>query len=213
MKVAFRKGRDGLMGLLIRLRTLSAYSHCELVLEGGLGQESQCFSASWLDGGVRLKTITLDPGRWDIVEVAAGPDQHSFLERALREATKPYDTWGALMWGTAFARAEAKKRWFCSEICAYALGLAEPWRYSPGGLHRHLAAGRGQGRTAVTFLLPQATAGALIAAARAAGRLQEPATIIQDHAVLAGAEAFERLFEAPSKAVQESFEDGATDHE
>ena len=33
-------------------------------------------------------------------------------------------------------RRENPERWFCSEICAHALGMTSPHRYAPGDLYR-----------------------------------------------------------------------------
>lgn len=67
MKLALYKStRPGLPGLynrLVRWWTDSEYSHCELVFSDGM-----CGSSSWLDGGVRLKRIELDPDHWDVID-------------------------------------------------------------------------------------------------------------------------------------------------
>ena len=136
MHLAFRKGADGVLGALVRLRTASIYSHVEIVLDHCRGQPSSCFGASWMDGGVRSKTILLAPDKWDVVAVRIPGNR---MLRALKQTGKPYDYAGALFWGTAFAEdAQDKSAWFCSEICAWALGLGRPWAWSPGALFNHL---------------------------------------------------------------------------
>ena len=66
MKAAFYKGtRPGLQGIYsraVRWIDRGAYSHCELVFSDGLSG-----SASYIDGGVRLKRIDYDDARWDFM--------------------------------------------------------------------------------------------------------------------------------------------------
>lgn len=137
MHIAFRVASDGLVSSLIRLRTGSRYTHCEIVISGGIGRSSDCFSASMQDGGVRRKNIILHGANWDLVPVHIDPRR---LDRIIASETgKSYDTAGMIAWGTPFDdNLEHKDKWFCSEICAYALKMPRPWRYSPGSLHRAL---------------------------------------------------------------------------
>ncbi len=194
LHLAFYKGWESPLGWAIRRRTGSPYSHVELVLDGGLGQASTCFSATYRHG-VRVKTITLRPEDWDLVAVPRNAVIDGHLAAMKREATKPYDVLGVLTFGSPWLSLHGKQRWFCSELCAAALGLPNPWSYSPGALHKALAGQGASLRTGVTFLLPHGLAVALIEAAQAAGRLTGPATITQDGAVLVSADAIEALFE------------------
>ena len=70
MKAAFYKAtRPGLQGLYSRAARAvdrGPYSHCELVFSDGLSG-----SASYIDGGVRLKRIDFDPEHWDFIELPA----------------------------------------------------------------------------------------------------------------------------------------------
>lgn len=195
MMIAFYKGPESPLGWAIRWRTGSPYSHSEVVLEGGAGQVSTCFSATVREG-VRVKTIRLEPDEWDLVEVPHNAVIAQHIEAMKRQATKPYDVLGVLTFGSPWASAQGKRRWFCSELCAAAIGLPNPWSYSPAGLHRALTEQGASLRTAVTFLLPHGLAVALIEAARAAGRLTGPATIQQEGAVLVSAAAIEGFLES-----------------
>lgn len=137
MKAAFYKGtRPGLAGIynrLVRWWTKSPYSHVELIFyEGKRLNGSLAASASNMDGGVRTKVIEFDPDRWDFIEL---PD--SLEDRAWQWFCKhdgaPYDLVGNLQFVLA-PIPHSQLRWFCSEAVAAALGIPDPWRYSPGTL-------------------------------------------------------------------------------
>ena len=131
MRAAFYKGtRPGLAGVYNRLVewwTRSDYSHCELVLAGGW-----CGSASFMDGGVRLKVIDFDPDHWDMVDLPAALEP-SALDWFETHRGAKYDLLGNLQFIISRV-ADDKKRWFCSEAIAAALGMPDPWRYDPGTL-------------------------------------------------------------------------------
>lgn len=131
MRAAFYKAtRPGLQGLYSRaVREIDRgpYSHCELIFSDGMSG-----SASFIDGGVRLKHIDYDPAHWDFID----PPAHLELQaRAWFEQHQgePYDLLGNLRFVWWMVR-EAPAGWFCSEALAAALGLREPWRLGPNGL-------------------------------------------------------------------------------
>lgn len=131
MLIAFYKGtRPGLAGLYsraVRWWTKGKYSHVEVIFTDGLAA-----SASFLDGGVRFKAIKFDDGKWDFVNV---PDR---LEPAARKWFKRhsgqgYDVLGNVHFIISLVSGE-KRKWFCSEAVAAALGFIEPWRFEPNTL-------------------------------------------------------------------------------
>ena len=136
MQIAFYKGtKSGIAGLfnrLVRWWTGGQYSHCELILGAASGLvPALCASASNLDHGVRTKTIALDPARWDIFEVGGDADRVAAWFK--RHDGQPYDLLG--LFGFVGRRQDGDPgKWFCSEACAAALGLHEPWRYCPNTL-------------------------------------------------------------------------------
>lgn len=131
MKAAFYKGtRPGIAGLysiLTRWWTKSKYSHVELVLPTG-----RAWSSSFEDGGVRSKLIDFDPARWDLVDLPPALEQAAV---AWFEAHRGagYDLVGNLQFVLS-PIPHSRRRWFCSEAVAAALGIPDPWRYSPGTL-------------------------------------------------------------------------------
>lgn len=127
MQLALYKGHGDLFDTLIRLRTGSIYSHCELVINGC------CYSSSPRDGGVRAKQIDLDSGNWDLIEI---DDRRAGLVLSFFELTQgaKYDWTGAVIGRGLGVRIESRSRWFCSEWCAAALGLEKAWRFTPARL-------------------------------------------------------------------------------
>lgn len=122
---------------IIRLATYGKYSHCEVAIpnfeqDGDLLFE--CYSASNMDGGVRLKLMPLPVERWDLIKVNVNPA----LLRLYFKQTKgsKYDMLGAI--GVVLPVGENKHKYFCSEWCAGAIGLANPHKYSPNSLYRKL---------------------------------------------------------------------------
>ena len=141
MKIAFYKGtRPGISGLysrVVRFVDRGPYSHCELIFSDGMSG-----SASFLDGGVRLKQIGYSSPHWDFVEVP------NWLEPAARQwfeehQGEPYDLLGNLRFVFFLAR-ESARGWFCNEACATALGWQQSWRLGPNGFWAVLQSLQGQ---------------------------------------------------------------------
>jgi len=122
----FQRFQDG----IIRSVTRGIYSHVELISgDAALGRKAVCLSASGRDGGVREKQILLKPESWDLVSMNI--DAHAPCEFIRGHLGARYDYAGLLFSHVlAFGRHDHDK-WFCSEICAAALGLANPQRVSP----------------------------------------------------------------------------------
>jgi len=133
--LAFYKGRGDsvyqrLQDGIIRSVTRGIYSHVELISGDALhGQPAICLSASGRDGGVREKRILLKPESWDLV--AMHMDSGVPCEFIRGHLGARYDYAGLMLSQVlAFARHNPDK-WFCSEICAAALGFPNPQRVSP----------------------------------------------------------------------------------
>ena len=145
LRAAFYKGTHaGLPGIynrLVRWWTRSPYSHVELIMPFGAAA-----SSSAMDGGVRFKQIEFDPAKWDFVDLP------SHLASAAEDwfnkhYGQPYDYLGNAHFVVS-AIGDDKKKWFCSEACAAALGMPDPERFDPGTLH-----------AALTYLTQPASAG------------------------------------------------------
>ena len=136
--LAFYKGTGRLSDRVIRWVTRSPFSHVEMLERYPVPrtdgrQFGMAWSSSGRDGGVRFKTILFEPGRWVFVEVPWVPT--SAINRIRAQMGKPYDFFG-LIWSQLLnLRRHDQDRWFCSEICAHALGLASPQEFAPGDLY------------------------------------------------------------------------------
>ena len=126
---------------IIRTLTGSPYSHCELAVlvkpKSSLhpfGHTApavfDCYSSSIRDGGVRLKTMPLPPEKWDLIPVDVSREQ--VYEALAATFGAKYDWLGAT--GVIARWRHDKRKWFCSEWCAWTLGLANPERFCPGSL-------------------------------------------------------------------------------
>lgn len=129
--LAFYRGRRTLTDRVICSVTRSVFSHVELLPYGPGGP---AISASGRDGGVRWAGIDFATARWDVIALPwAGLDT---LDRAASELGKRYDFAALVTAQLLNLRRHRPDRWFCSELCAHAIGLAEPHTYAPGDLHR-----------------------------------------------------------------------------
>lgn len=137
LRAAFYKGtRPGLPGIynrLVRWWTRSEYSHVEIVFPTGWAA-----SSSFEDRGVRFKVIDFDPARWDFVDLPAHLEARAFLWFDDHRGQK-YDSLGNLHFIVS-PISDDKRKWFCSEAIAAALGIPDPWRYDPGTLASTLSA-------------------------------------------------------------------------
>ena len=118
---------------IIRKLTGSPYSHCELALPHGNGQYD-CCSSSIRDGGVRVKGMPLPSEKWDLIPVDVSPEQ--VYAALVATIGAKYDWAGAT--GVIARWRHDKRKYFCSEWCAMALGLANPERFCPGSLAAYL---------------------------------------------------------------------------
>lgn len=119
--------------LAVCLRTLSRYSHCELVVGATDGTgHAACWSASSRDGGVRQKRVQLTSGRWDVFALpAVTPAQAAAALAWFAEHEGHGYDWAGNAGFVLPWRTEDRRKWFCSEAVAAALGLPRPWTYHP----------------------------------------------------------------------------------
>lgn len=125
MLVAFRFNDSRLLSRVLAWWQRHDAAHCEVVL-AVQGDVHLCASSSWLDGGVRCKSIWLDPAKWRLYDVP----RSEAMARAWFDlhAGERYDLLGLA--GFVFRRIKGVLRaWWCSEACAAMAGVADPWRY------------------------------------------------------------------------------------
>lgn len=127
IRIAIRHGDRRWHARVIRLWDRTDASHCEIAY-AWQGRQHNCISSSALDGGVRSKSIELDPARWRVYELdRSAADALAWFARHEGE---DYD-WLGLIGFVLRPYTGIARHWFCSEACAAMLGLPEPWRYSP----------------------------------------------------------------------------------
>lgn len=137
--LAFYTGSGRFDDRVIRWVTRSTFSHVELLQRlptwhGDGAWIGQSWSSSGRDGGVRSKKIMFARSRWVFLAVPWAPV--NTLDKIRSELGKPYDFVGLVGSQLFNLRRHRAGQWFCSELCAYALGLDAPHEFSPGGLYR-----------------------------------------------------------------------------
>ncbi len=136
--LAFYRGEGRFLSdTLVQAITRSEFSHCELFTSAEPprdGETHSCVSAVGKNGGVCERPMYFRPGAYEFVPVPWAPQDT--LERARRHMGKGYDYWGLLMTQLVNMRRHNPDRWFCSKLCAKAMGLADPHTYAPGDLKR-----------------------------------------------------------------------------
>ncbi len=136
--LAFYRGEGRFLSdTLVQRVTRSEFSHCELFLSDLPplpGETHRCISAAGKYGGVYMRDITFREGAYEFVPVPWAPADT--FERAQRLIGQGYDYWGLLMTQFINLRRHTADRWFCSKLCARAMGLADAHTYAPGDLKR-----------------------------------------------------------------------------
>lgn len=130
MQIAFYKARGNFYDLLVRIATLSKYSHCELVIDG------TCFSSSPRDNGVRKKKIDLNSADWDLIDLPEYLDKQQAINWFNQHIGQKYDWSGAIRSASLFGKNK-QNRWFCSEAIAAALLLEQASKFTPALLYKY----------------------------------------------------------------------------
>lgn len=122
-----RPGIAGLFSIAVRWWLGGDYSHTELIFSDGVSGSSR-----HPDGGVFLKEVEYDREEWYFIQI----DGDELAARAWFEKHEgeDFDFLGLLgfVWTRGLNR---RRRWFCSEAVAAALGFQEPHRFDPCSLH------------------------------------------------------------------------------
>ncbi|WP_194720830.1 hypothetical protein [Noviherbaspirillum malthae] len=135
MRIAFYKGRDRFFNRFVSFWTVGSYSHVEALFDATppVQGKTLCGSSSFMDGGVRLKWIALDPAHWDIMEVPTF-NGCQMLKWFHDHRDAGYDLVGLL--STSSPIRQQRGKWFCNEAIGAAAGLEEPWRFNPNSFAR-----------------------------------------------------------------------------
>lgn len=125
LQIAFRFGDRRWFARLVCALRGGDSAHCEMsVLRDR--DEHHCISASFLDGGVRFKSMPLPASKWRIYEMP--DDAVGAIEWLRKHDHDGYDWLGLLGFLARRIKGDRKRR-FCSEAAAEVLGLPEPHRY------------------------------------------------------------------------------------
>lgn len=127
VRIAFRYGDTRLFARLVCLWRGGDSAHCEVaILEPGSSDTYMCLSASWLDGGVRIKHMKLPTSKWRVYNIDVSQD--NVYNWASAHVGKKYDWVGLL--GFILPRIKGRKKsYFCSEVAAEVMGLNEPYKF------------------------------------------------------------------------------------
>lgn len=136
MKAAFYRGRKRLFNRVCSWWLRGPYSHCELILGTDAQGRGICASSSFMDGGVRVKHMVLDPAHWDVIEV--GGSANAARDWLQVHCGQGYDLLG-LVGFVARVLGQDKSRWVCSEAVAAMLGIPDAWRFDPCSLRAALS--------------------------------------------------------------------------
>lgn len=132
-RIAFYRGKGNCMDGMIRFWDNGPYSHVELVFSNGYFA-----SASYQDGKrVRKRRIAYNPDNWDFIELPAYLEEKAWAYFLSTEGL-PYDLWGQIRFFIMPLEGDETAFW-CSEWCAAALGMDEPFRYGPNSLRAALS--------------------------------------------------------------------------
>lgn len=124
--LALYKGKGNWVNSLIRWRSQSIYSHCEIIVDGWM------YSSTVKDHGVRCKLQTyLSEEDWDIIPIHFNNGE-SILHYYSQTKDNPYG-WKDLFQAQIIGRTTANNHGdFCSEWCLAALGLPNAAGYRVG---------------------------------------------------------------------------------
>jgi hypothetical protein len=134
MLIAFYKSTrpmpQGLFNVIVRGAMDSKYSHCEAIFGTDFTKPVLCGSSSFIDGGVRIKEILLNPAHWDVLDVPCfdmGPSKQWFIDHA----GEPYDVRGLASTVLPLIKDNPDQR-FCSEAILDSLGFYNSHKVDPG---------------------------------------------------------------------------------
>ncbi|GHV01553.1 hypothetical protein AGMMS49521_2020 [Campylobacterota bacterium] len=133
MQVIFYRAKSGSWAdKAIALWTHGGFSHCEILLDNG-----NMVSASQRENRVREKPHKYNPKKWEYVDLNYDYEQTQKVEEFLSAHIGNKYDWVGIS-GFVLPIKQAKSKWFCSELCAAALGFKNPDKISPNKLYKLL---------------------------------------------------------------------------
>lgn len=141
IQVIFYKGRGGLYSRLIRWFKRTKYTHCEIRFNDGY-----CGTSDAPKGGVVYYYMgQVNTNDWDVITIPCTSEEEIAIRKIFteEELNCGYDWLGIILcqifpWGR-----QHSQKWFCSEICTYALQkikscqavcCLKPYQIHPGKL-------------------------------------------------------------------------------
>lgn len=121
MKVAFYIAEYGnFYDKLISIWTGSIFSHCELIFSDG-----EAFSASPMFKGTRfICSKKFNKKHWIFLDLDISMDQENEIRyKSTQLLYTKYDWVGIFLSQVLPFKIQDEQKWWCSEICAYLLGL------------------------------------------------------------------------------------------
>lgn len=117
MEVYFYIGEGKLFDKLIRWWTNSRYSHCELII-GDMAYSAD----AWTNCVRAIPASGFNPNSWEKIPVTG--DTAKVISFVSSQLGKKYDWLGILGFIVPWKSGD-KDKWYCSEICAAALGIGK----------------------------------------------------------------------------------------
>jgi hypothetical protein len=137
MLIAFYKGTrpmpQGLFNVAIRGAMDSNHSHCEAIFGADLSKPVLCGSSSFIDGGVRIKEILLNPDHWDVLDVPCFDAEQS-RQWFMDHDGELYDVRGLASVILPIVGDNPDRR-FCSEAILASVGFLNANKFDPGRMY------------------------------------------------------------------------------
>ncbi len=114
---------------LVQKGSFRRVTHVEAILEEHPDGKVTIGSASLRDGGVRVKTVKLNPDHWIIIDVPSWDVQQS-QRWFVKNAGKKYDKRGAFVSWLPFTW-DAEDEYFCNEAVGASVDMVDPDIHGP----------------------------------------------------------------------------------
>jgi len=124
---------QGVFNIGVCWLTDSVYSHCEAIFDDDLSRPVPCGSSSFIDDGVRIKEIMLNPDHWDVLDVPCFDAEQSRQWFVIHNG-EPYDVLGLASVVLPGLKGDPDMS-FCSEAILASVSYPNPNKIDPGRLY------------------------------------------------------------------------------